>query len=143
MCNRKGSILVSTYYVCIHLCLGFILVLVEIQGFGPQHKPSQLPVFHDAALSFQPACLQSLLLIQRRAGPGDPSQLSKHHALGPRCIDTPTHTHTHVEIKGGDFGINSIRMRGRQREQEMQSYMKTEDTCYFGFFLLCCFAFIL
>lgn len=62
------------------------------------------------------------------------------------CSWTALHRHTNTHTrrdKGGDFGINSISMRGRQREQEMQSYLKTEDTCYFVFFLLCCFAFIL
>lgn len=65
----------------LYLGFGLILVFVEIQGFGPEDEPAELPVLHDAPLSLQPAALQSFLLIQRRTGPGDAGELSQHHAL--------------------------------------------------------------
>lgn len=71
-----------------HLRFTFILVFVEVQSFGPQDEPAQLPVFHDTPLPPQPAGLQRLLLLQRRGGPGEPGQLSKNHALGSGCMDT-------------------------------------------------------
>lgn len=99
--NRRHQVTIHIYVLLFkcHLCLGFILVLVEIQSFSPQDKPTQLPVFHDTPLSLKPACLQCFLLIQRRAGPGDPGQLTKHHALGPCCMDT------HIQIKWGKGGL--------------------------------------
>lgn len=124
----SGTCLVSFYKH--HLCLGFILVLVEIQSFSPQDKPTQLPVFHDTPLSLQPACLQCFLLIQRRAGPGDPRQLSKHHALGPCCMDT------HIKWA---YWINSIRITVSQRDQETELHQHRGHMLFFYFFVLLLF----
>lgn len=82
------SFICSLYIWLAHLRLAFILVFVEVQSLGPQNKPTQLPVFHDAPLPLEPAHLQWFLLILRRAGPGEPRQLSKHHALGSCYMET-------------------------------------------------------
>lgn len=66
-----------------HLGLGLIFVLIVEKLIPTQHEPALLPVFHDAPLLLQPACLQHGAQL---LGAGQPPRalalLTHHQAFG-------------------------------------------------------------